>query len=206
MIIDVDQAITELGHGSSAVLMGISLGGRAVMWEALHNPDSVSSLIVIDVTPGSAINGPYDVDEYLLEMARINRNWPRKDDLPLHKARKWLDQHFRELIPDDNLRAYVLTNLERRGESYSWKCNVEALSKNARSLRSLPKSPDMFVKATQFIGGNDSIYITKERHKDIYANFPNADIEMIDNCGHWVHFDQPQRFLQICTDFLLDKS
>ena len=32
----------------SAVLLGISMGGRAIMWEALQNPDSVSSLIVLD--------------------------------------------------------------------------------------------------------------------------------------------------------------
>ena len=128
----------------SAVLLGISMGGRAIMWEALQNPDSVSSLIVLDakgfqtdvqtftrtnycysfskppfqVTPGSAVDGPYDVDEYFYEMAKIDKNWPTKDQLPMSKVRKWLDQHFRDLIPDDALRAYVLTNLNRKGESY----------------------------------------------------------------------------------------
>ena len=56
---------------------------------------------------------------------------------------------------------------------------------------------------TLFIGGADSPYITDDRHAEIYRLFPLADIEMIENCGHWVHADKPGQFVELCTDFLL---
>ena len=48
---EIDLAIDELADGS-AVLIGHSMGGRAVMWEALQHQTKVSSLIVVDVAPG----------------------------------------------------------------------------------------------------------------------------------------------------------
>ena len=172
------------------------MGGRAIMWHASHHSAAVSSLIVIDVTPGPAVTGgPYEVDQYLEFMSRVK--WPRKDQMAISKVRKWLDQEFQALIPDDNLRAHVLTNLDRKGESYSWKCNVEALSQSIHELRHLPTIERTFDKDTVFIGGANSLYITKERHKLIKENFPRAEIEMLDNCGHWVHHDQPRLFLDI---------
>ena len=48
---EIDLAIDELADGS-AVLIGHSMSGRLVMWEALQHQTSVSSLIVIDVAPG----------------------------------------------------------------------------------------------------------------------------------------------------------
>ena len=48
---EIDLAIDELADGS-AVLIGHSMGGRIVMWEALQHRTKVSSLIVVDVAPG----------------------------------------------------------------------------------------------------------------------------------------------------------
>ena len=48
---EIDLAIDELADGS-AVLIGHSMSGRLVMWEALQQQARVSSLIVIDVAPG----------------------------------------------------------------------------------------------------------------------------------------------------------
>lgn len=202
MSVDLQAAIDTLSpRTGSACLTGISMGGRAIMWHALHHASTVSSLIVIDVTPGPAVTeGPYDVDQYLNQMAGVK--WPSKDQMAMSKVRKWLDQQFQDVIPDDALRAYVLTNLNRRGESYSWKCNVDALSQSVKELRHLSKIEQRFDKETLFIGGADSLYITEERHDLITDNFPLADIKMLDNCGHWVHHDQPQLFLNNCSDYL----
>ena len=93
-------------------------GFRLIFSQLLDRPKQKQTKPFFQVTPGSAVDGPYDVDEYFYEMAKINKNWPTKDQLPMSKVRKWLDQHFRDLIPDDALRAYVLTNLNRKGQNY----------------------------------------------------------------------------------------
>ena len=173
------------------------------MWEALNNSRLVSSLIVVDVSPGRGFTGGVDsVGLFLERMVQIGRNWPSKQEVPMNKIRPWLDEKLRDTVPDST-RPFVMTNLSRKGEEYSWKCNVEALSRDIANLRHFPETDNVYQKETLFIGGVDSPYITADRHAEIMRLFPLADIEMVENCGHWVHADQPEIFVELCSDFLL---
>ena len=122
------------------------MGGRAVMWEALNNQEQVSSLIVVDVAPGRGFTGGVDsVGLYLAKMVEIGRNWPTKAEVPMNKIRPWLDEQLRETVPDST-RGFVMTNLNRKGDGYSWKCNVEALSRDIANLRHFPDTDNKFIK------------------------------------------------------------
>ena len=122
------------------------MGGRAVMWEALNNSDLVSSLIVVDVAPGRGFTGGVDsVGLFLQKMVEIGRNWPSKKEMPMNKIRPWVDEQLSEVVPA-NTRPFVLTNLNRKGEGYSWKCNVEALSRDIANLRHFPDTDNVFNK------------------------------------------------------------
>ena len=71
---EIDEAIDELAHGS-AVLIGHSMGGRAVMWEALQQQSKVSSLIVVDVAPGKGFSKQEhgSIETYLRKMNDIGQ-------------------------------------------------------------------------------------------------------------------------------------
>ena len=125
-------------------------------------------------------------------------------DLPRNQIRSWIDNELSEIIPIPSVRQFVITNLNAgKNGDYSWKCNVPVLYRDINSLRNFPDTNEVYSEDTLFIGGKLSPYITEEMHSDIKKLFPMADIEMIDDCGHWVHADKPQIFVDLCSDFLL---
>ena len=79
---------------------------------------------------------------------------------------------------------------------------MPVLYRDINSFRDFPETDKIYSRNTLFIGGKLSPYITEEMHSDIKKLFPMADIEMIDDCGHWVHTDKPQIFVDLITDFL----
>ena len=68
---EIDLAIDELTDGS-AVLIGHSMSGRLVMWEALQHQAKVSSLIVIDVAPGKGFANQEHVNSVKSIMRKMN--------------------------------------------------------------------------------------------------------------------------------------
>ena len=116
------------------------------MWSALTEPESVSSLVVVDVAPGNSFTGGVDqVGLFLKRMVEIGQNWPSKEEVPMNKIRPWLDEQLRETVPDST-RSFVMTNLNRKGDGYSWKCNVEALYRDIKHLRKFPETDCVFEK------------------------------------------------------------
>jgi pimeloyl-ACP methyl ester carboxylesterase len=58
------------------------------------------------------------------------------------------------------------------------------------------------VKPTLFIKGGKSNYITKEDEPLIARHFPNAEIRIIPNAGHWVHAEKTKDFYDNVQGFL----
>ena len=152
MAIEISDSIDELCHGSAA-LIGHSMGGRAVMWEALNNPDKVSSLIVVDVAPGKGFTKQEhgSIEKYLQKMRSIQ--FP---DVPKSEIRKWLDKELEEVIPVQGVRNFVMTNLHKEIDPkndkviYGWKCNVEALYKDINFLRNFPDTSSTYLKGARY--------------------------------------------------------
>jgi pimeloyl-ACP methyl ester carboxylesterase len=59
-----------------------------------------------------------------------------------------------------------------------------------------------FFGPTLFIGGSKAAYVKPEFNDQIRSIFPKAKIEMVD-CGHYVHAEKPEEFVNIVQRFLL---
>ena len=59
-----------------------------------------------------------------------------------------------------------------------------------------------YASPTLFIGGMDSPYISADSHAAIRRHFPAATITMVEDAGHFVHVDQPQRVADLIGSFL----
>ena len=46
------------------------------------------------------------------------------------------------------------------------------------------------------------VFCRDQEHAEIYRLFPKAQIEHIQNAGHWVHSDQPLKFVNTVVEFL----
>lgn len=176
-----------------AVAMGHSMGGKTAMTLALIQPQLVTSLIVIDIAPV-----PYD---------HTNRHYiDALMNLPVDRiaTRADADAALMDDISDPGLRAFLLTNLERSGNGFEWRINLEGLGECLSALLSFPASDkvDDYLGPALFVGGETSDYILPEHEMVIRQMFPNARITVVAGAGHWVHADKPEALLATVEGFL----
>jgi len=101
----------------------------------------------------------------------------------------------------------VLTNLARNDEGkYRWCLNLESIENNYARLREKPSEGEAFTKPTLFIKGAISKYIQSKHEAKILQLFPNANVKIIMQAGHWLHVEKPQVLKKVVLDFLQAKD
>jgi esterase len=191
--------IKELYHKlkiDNAVIIGHSLGGRIAISAVLKYPDLFSKIIVVDIAP-RRYTGNRSISGLLHIMNRI--------DLDTKKNVAEIDEAMKPLISDIRTRQLVLKNVVKNNEGvYEWKSNLKVITKKIEELMTPVFEEVHYSRQALFIKGGKSDFVTLDDYKIIYRYFPNADIEIIQNAGHWVHADEPQLFLEKVMCFLED--
>ena len=167
-------------------IIGHSMGGKAAMFFALHYPEMLDKLIIVDIAP-SFYDGNHESILFAMAEAPLKSTQSRED----------IDKFLSARIYDFGVRQFILKNLSRNKEGhFEWKCNLEALILNYRLLMDFPKSEKQFSGNTYFIKGENSNYINQDNFDACDHYFPNNKMLEIKNAGHWVHADQPALFLE----------
>lgn len=191
MAADLDAFLTARRLGSAAVI-GHSLGGKTAMMAALTAPDRIAGILVVDIAPI-----PYR--ESLLEHVESAL------DLQLDgtERRSELDEDLSGLIPEPGTRSFILQNVVQEGGRFRWRVNLAALRANANLLTDFrPPRGATYDGPARFLAGGRSGYVMPRHHDAILSLFPAADIVTIPDAGHYLHADQPDRFVQAATAFL----
>ena len=109
------------------------------------------------------------------------------------------------LLDNENIKPqivqFLLKNLDRNGSSFCWKFNFEAIVKNIEAFGAKIESETPFTNKTLFLKGEFSNYIRSEDEEYISQLFPNYTIKQIHHAGHWLHAEQPDRFLEEVTNY-----
>jgi len=176
---------------NSASLLGHSMGGKTAMQTALTYPDRVDRLIVVDVAP-RAYESRHD--HLLKALARI--------DPSAYDSRDAVDAALAEDVPSWPVRQFLLKNLAYDGETYTWKMNLEAIRAHYDDINAAVEGDTPYDGPALFVRGGASDYVHDEDLDDIQALFPAAQIETIEDAGHWVHADQPDALAEVVTSFL----
>ena len=170
-----------------AILIGHSMGGKTAMRLALTQPERVERLVVVDIAPTRSEHDHLPVLDVMagLDVARIER---RAD------AERLLEPH----IADAGLRMFVLQNLVSGAQGLRWRVNLDAIIDAMPELLEFPVDGETrpFTGDTLFVRGARSDYIRAQDEAAIEALFPNAEIVTVADAGHWVHAEQPARFLE----------
>ena len=91
-------------------------------------------------------------------------------------------------------------------EKARWRVNINVLAQDVQNLTDANRIPDLtgltFEKPTYVLIGDSSDYVSKEKEKLIFLNFPRAQLQRVGNAGHWVHLDQPEIFLEAVINFI----
>lgn len=185
-------------------IIGHSMGGKALMHFALKNPGLIQKMIVVDISPRSykSLQNPTpDTLEILNIMAAL-----RSVETGKLQSREEADAQLTATLPDKNLRSFLLKNLRHNAHNqFEWCFNLETLY---RSLPGILDGIDGSQAAassdikTLFIRGSHSGYINESDTSIIGSLFPLSRIHTIAGAGHWVHAEQPERFVEAVKEFL----
>ena len=190
---DVYRLTSQLGINSCS-LIGHSMGGKTAMLLAIEHPELISQLVVADIAPVAYSHSHNHLIEPIMSLS-----------LDKLDSRSAVDNALQDSIPDAMLRNFLLQNLERKSGQLNWKVNWPAIDRQLEYLTGFPTLPAEWKirVSTRFIRGEHSDYIDPVGEAAIAAHFDDAEIDTIDNAGHWLHAEQPENFSQLALNFLL---
>lgn len=191
MAADVRELLDRLGL-ERAHLVGHSMGGKTAMQLALETPDRVRSLVVVDMAPKQTHGENADI------LAAIRALDPRA----IH-SRGEADAQLAPAVPERGTRQFLMKSLERSDDGgFRWILGLSGLQASWQALQAPPTGAPVPDLPALFVRGARSGYVAEEDLPEIRRLFPRAEVATIPDAGHWVHVDQPERFLQVVEAFL----
>ncbi len=169
------------------------MGGLTVMNYLLcYLSEKIFSCVIVDISPKNyTLN--YDKEIEVLSLPIKN-----------YKTRKDIDKLASKIIPEDELRNFLLMNISRtKIGTYYWKLNVSILKefistniKNFRHTKNKCNIPILFIRGlkSDFMEDSDKEIIEKYFTCSKILNIPNA--------GHWLHHTHFQVFTKIIQEWV----
>jgi len=188
MAVDVAETIEPL---APVALVGHSMGGKAAMLTALHEPELIDRLVVVDVAP---VAYPPAFVGYAKAM--------RDADLSAVRRRADVEAQLVEAVPAAGTRAFLLQNLILDDEGARWRPNLPVIEAALSAISGWPDVTGRYEGPTLFVYGGKSDYVRPEHHDVIRGYFPTATFAEIPESGHWVHAERLDDFLAVVTPFL----
>ncbi|MFT6286358.1 MAG: esterase [Halieaceae bacterium] len=189
----IAQWMDECGV-SSAALVGHSLGGKVAMQLALSQPARVNALVVADIAPVDYPSRHNEVFAALLAVAGAGC-----------RSRAEAGKLMASYLQDEGTIQFLLMSLRKdENGTYNWRFNLAGLEDNYAAVREAPAANGCYDQRVLFVKGADSDYILPEHEQPIRALFPQSQVRVMADCGHWLHAQQPRLFNSIVKGFLAE--
>jgi len=189
----------RLGSAAAVSLIGHSMGGKVAMLVALHHPELVRSLVVVDIAP--------DISYQVRTSVPLVR---AMHDLDLDHLQKRgdADAILASDVDDPAVRQFLLQNLkhtrtpdDRKG--WHWELNLQLLGDHLDEVADWPDVGALsYPGPTLWVAGAESPYIRPEHDERMHRLFPHVRLVTIPKAGHWVHADAPVALTTELVNFL----
>ena len=173
-------------------VLGHSMGGKTAMQLACSFPNLVKKLIVADIAP-----------KYYPPHHQPIVNALNKINLETLDSRKAVDEQLSLYLADMGIRQFLLKNLYWTGKGkLGFRFNLEVLSTKMEEIGENINPSDSYDGPSLFLRGEQSEYVSSMELPEIRRHFPNAQLETVENAGHWLHAENPKQFFIKSLTFL----
>ena len=188
---DVKKLLEEHGIIRS-FMIGHSMGGKTAMVLDKLYQGFISKLVVVDIAP---VNYQPNFENYLKILSSL--------DLGRFNMRSEIDTKLSEYFKEVSFRCFLMQNLKLDGKkNFYWRVNLESLIANAVAISDFPVINGVSNTEALFLYGDLSEYGVTDHKETIKDSFPLSEFAPVAKTGHWVHVEQPIKFLEIVTKFL----
>ena len=199
----VAATLRAAGEGKPYAVVGHSLGGKVAMVLALRHPELVERLVVVDIAP-KGYGSLERFEGYIREMQA----------LPLDELTSRADAEARFTEPDPGVKAFLLQNLRRNGQTWRWQVNLDLVASDAAlgvdsRIADWPHDADELAPyegPVLWVAGGDSRYVKREDGERMRRHFPRTRLFTIKGAGHWVHTDAPDIIVTALRRFVADPA
>lgn len=196
--LEVIQAlIDEFGAGKEVVILGHSAGGNLAAAYAAKHPDQVDQLVLLDPAIYTS-GGTPDWLTWVYDIPQLNHVGPALVSSIATSGLDLLDRsYFDKSLVTDELKAKYTAPLKIKGwEKAFWNFNkaprTTGIDKNLAALT----MPTLVIT-----GDKDEVVATADSVR-LAGELPNAQLVVIENCGHLPNEEKPQEFLTAVAAFL----
>lgn len=194
-------SLLETEKIKAASILGHSMGGKAAMMFASNYPEKINNLIVADTAPKTYLNQTSPLRH--IEQSKLIVSLMEKLDLTAFSTRQGIDRVLSTWLNEAGIRQLILKNILRDNDGhFKWKINLPVLRDSVDNILNdvnlewfNDRKPILNYPVT-FVRGLNSDYITDKDIPDIKKIYPEANIIDIPDAGHWLHIDQPGRFIE----------
>lgn len=176
-------------------LAGLSMGGMNAMAYAARHPERVSRLIVVDIRPAFNFEKrpSYKLDKHIAEHGH-----PTFEDLDAaFRARKATHPH----TPDGSLRHHVQHLLKQDGTGRWTNKHDPRVAYYWRPTNLWDELPKISMPVLIVRGGQSQV-LPPDTAEEMRSAFPNAELVTIEESGHTVPEDTPEKFNETVERFL----
>lgn len=184
-----------------AIVLGHSMGGKVAMWFAADFPEKIEKLVIADIAPKDYLTLKEDSQFHLHQNILLAM---QEIDFSMIRSRNDVDDFMSEKIDDARIRQFLLKNVEKdkNTKQYKWRLNAEVLYDHLDEIVSgvtrswLDDRIPITSYPVVFIRGLLSNYILDDDKTLITEIYPDAKIVDIPGAGHWLHAEQPEKFMK----------
>ena len=189
---DLHQYILD-NQLNDVIIIGHSLGGKTAMQFAVSYPEFLSKLIIVDISPRFY---PIHHDKIIEGLKML--------DFSILKSRSQADAVLSEYIEEGDVRQFLLKSMywKEKGQ-LDFRFNLNSISQNIANVGEALDNEANCSIPTLFIKGGNSNYINDDDEDLIFKHFKDAEIQTVDEVGHWLHAEKPQEFFEMTVRFCL---
>ncbi|MDQ8954444.1 alpha/beta fold hydrolase [Acinetobacter rudis] len=169
-------------------VVGHSMGGKIAMTLAKLAAQRLHKLVVLDMAPYAYQENHHDTIFQALFAVQNAQLATRK------QATELMQTYIKENM--------VIQFLLKSWSQGQWLFNVDALYTHYADILSWQPQP-AWLQPALFVRGGNSHYVSQDiQIAAVQQQFPQAQIETIQNAGHWLHAEQPVEVVKVMKDYI----